>query len=158
MIDLCVEGMVRQVLLLGLCGGLLLTTACGDSDDSSDILIPGIPGDPPTVFLTGLPTTFPVGVPFDFSSASASVSAPSGLRTNDTFQVVFSGILSFTDSFDAAEVAGCSGGDTFCSASLDELLADPVIFDEPGTLTLTLTAFDVFGTSGSASFTTTIVE
>lgn len=150
--------MVRNVFLLGLWGSLLLTlAACGDSDDSSGVVV-GIPGDPPTVFLTGLPTTFPVGVPLDFADASASASAPSGLRANDTFQVVFSGAFFLTDSFDADEVDGCSGGDTFCTSDLDDVLDNAVVFDEPGTLTVTVTAFDVFGASGSASFTTTIVE
>ncbi len=142
---------MKTALLFGICGGLLLMgTACGD-DDSNGAIVPGVPGDPPIVTLTGVPSTVAVG---DLVDLSASVSAPSGLRTNDTFEVLLSGPVSVSDTFDAAEVPGCSGGDTFCSVTLSEL-AGPIIFneDETGTYTFTLTAFDGFNAAGSQSAT-----
>jgi len=137
---------MKAVWFVGIWAGLVLTTtACGDSD-SSDAFVPGIPGDPPTVTLSGVPATISTGVPVDFT---ATVTAPSGLRTFDTFVVNLSGPSSVTDTFDVSEVPGCDAGDTFCSATLSQLIGNPIVFEQPGTVTLTLTAFDTFNASGS---------
>lgn len=142
---------MKASLLLGLCTGLLLTTtACGDSD--SNTFVPGIPGDPPVVSFSGVPATVTVGTPVNFS---ASVTAPSGLRTNDTFAVAVTGAgVNLPNSFfDVDEVPDCDAGDTFCSVTLTEIVGNPPVFEQTGTVTLTISAFDIFNASGSASAT-----
>lgn len=137
---------MRHALLLTVLGGLLLTTtACDEGSDAGTVV--GIPGDPPTVTLSGVPPTVETGIPIDFT---ATVTAPSGLRTTATFGVTITGSSPFSGTFDAADVPGCSGGDTFCSVTLSDVLGgNPLVITVPGTLTLTLTAFDVFNASGS---------